>query len=48
MTRKEIEKKIEDLEKRLANTTDIKRETFLKATINRYSEDLGKKKPYKW
>lgn len=48
MTKKEIEKRIKDLEKRLAQTTDSKRATFLKATINRYSKEIGKKEPHRW
>lgn len=48
MTRKELEKKIKDLEKRLSETKDIKRATFLKATINSYSKEIGKKEPYRW
>jgi hypothetical protein len=44
---------IRDLEKRLAaeqakENSDIKRITFLKATINSYSKQLGLKEPYTW
>ena len=51
---KEItEQNIRDLEKRLADeqakeTPDIKRITFLRATINSYSKRLGLKEPYTW
>ncbi|MBR0380318.1 MAG: hypothetical protein IJH62_07130 [Mogibacterium sp.] len=44
---------IKDLEKRLAEeqtkeNSDIKRITFLKATINSYSKQLGLAEPYTW
>ena len=44
---------IKDLEKRLAEeqakeNSDIKRITFLKATINSYSKQLGIAEPYTW
>ena len=51
---KKITKKdINSLEKRLAEEiakkdSDIKRITFLKATINSYSKQLGMKAPYEW
>lgn len=46
---KKITKKdIKDLEKRLAETEDSKRQTFLKATINNYSQQLGMRPPYSW
>ena len=51
---KKITKKtVRDLEKRLAEEqakadSDIKRVTFLKATINSYSKQLGMKEPYAW
>lgn len=48
MNRKEIEKKITDLERKLQTVQDIKRKTFLMATINRYSRDLGKPAKYNW
>lgn len=48
MTREETEKKIKELEERLATVKDAKRRTFLKATINRYSKSIGKPEPYKW
>lgn len=48
MTKKETEKKIKELEKRLATVTDAKRRTFLKATINSYNKQIGKPEPYKW
>lgn len=46
-------KDIKSLEKRLAEEiakkdSDIKRITFLKATINSYSKKLGKPEPYRW
>ncbi len=41
-------KDIKDLEKRLAATKDQKRIIFLKATINRYSKQLGMEAPYKF
>lgn len=53
-TMKKITKSmIRDLEKRLAaeqakENSDIKRVTFLKATINSYSKQLGLKEPYTW
>lgn len=51
--RKITKKDIKDLEKRLAEeqakaNSDIKRITFLKATINRYSKAIGHKAPYEW
>ena len=46
---KKITKKhIAELEKRLKETKDPKRQTFLKATINSYSKELGMKEPYRW
>lgn len=48
MTREELQKKIEELEHRLADTADTKRRTFLKATINRYSKQLGQPAKYTW
>lgn len=51
---KKITKKtIRDLEKRLAEEqakkdSDIKRITFLKATINSYNKKLGLKETYTW
>lgn len=51
---KRITKKdIKSLEKRLAEeiakeNSDIKRITFLKATINSYSKRLGLEAPYEW
>lgn len=53
-TMKKITKKtIKDLEKRLAEeqakeNSDIKRITFLKATINSNSKQLGLAEPYTW
>ncbi len=44
-------KTIKDLEQRLEEAKksgDIKRVTFLKATINAYSKQLGIKAPYEW
>lgn len=46
--KKNTKKHIKDLEKRLKETKDIKRQTFLKATINSYSKELGLKEPYKF
>ena len=53
-TMKKITKRtIKDLEKRLAEeqtkeNSEIKRITFLKATINSYSKQLGLAEPYTW
>ena len=30
------------------DNSNIKRITFLKATINRYSKQIGKEEPYRW
>lgn len=44
----EIEKDIKRLEKRIEKETDLKKRTFLAATINAYSKEIGKPEPYKW
>lgn len=44
----EIEKDIKKLEKRIEKETDLKKRTFLAATINAYSKEIGKPEPYKW
>lgn len=44
----EIEKDIKKLEKRIEKETDLKKRTFLAATINAYSKEIGKTEPYKW
>jgi hypothetical protein len=41
-TLKELDKKIKE------EKTDFKRKTFLMATRNAYSKELGLKPPYKW
>lgn len=46
--KKITKKNIEDLEKRLAEAKDAKRITFLEATINHYSKQLGMKPPYEF
>lgn len=49
---KKITKKdLESIEKRMteaAKSGDLKRWTFLAATYNRYSKELGLKKKYTW
>ena len=44
----EIEKDIKRLEKRIEKETDLKKRTFLAATINAYSKEIGKPEPHKW
>ena len=39
---------LKDLDKRIAQSTDIKQRTFLMVTRNSYSKKLGLKPPYKW
>ena len=46
--KKITKKNIKDLEKRLTEAKDPKRITFLKATINSYSKQLGMKPPYEF
>lgn len=48
MNRDEIKARIRELEKELQSVEDIKREIFLKATINRYLTKLGRASKYSW
>lgn len=49
MSREEIKKQIAELQKEIKNEERFsKRWTFLAATINRYSKEIGKKAPYTW
>lgn len=46
MTNTELSAKIQELKNDLKNCKDLKRATFLMATINLYSKKLGKPAPY--
>lgn len=49
MSTEEIKKHIAELQKEIKNEERFsKRWTFLAATINRYSKEIGKKAPYTW
>lgn len=48
MTREEIKERIRELEKELQIEQDLKRRTFLQATINRYLTKLGRTPKYNW
>lgn len=53
MTKAEIRKNIKECEKRIREEQakeepNIKRISFLKATINRYSYEIGLEPPYTW
>lgn len=48
MTREEIRARIRELERELQSVEDLKREIFLKATINRYLTKLGRAPKYSW
>ena len=52
-TKNETKKRIKELKNRLQEeckkeNSDIKRITFLKATINLYCKSIGLEEPYKW
>lgn len=48
MTQEEIRARIRELERELQSEQDIKRRTFLRATINRYLTKLGRAPKYNW
>ena len=47
-TKEQIIEDIKRLKAELKKTDDLKRRTFIKATINSYSKAIGRKEPFTW